>query len=150
MKAKSEINNFLRRYGISFNRPGLYELSSVFIPWYSGEFETNIEIEVVRGNKGRDYSVCLFLVPNAVGLVERTLAVAADFDNNFQFREMLIAKNIRENIIPDIKDLDFSKEYNAFLAKRPDALILTLTRILNQVSKKEFLDVTLKGIKIEP
>ena len=132
-----DLRRLLQQYGVSFRRPGIYEFSSIALPWFSSESKANIEIELLKEDEQGDYVFHLLLVPDLEGIVERTIMLASTLDAEGQPKEMFVAKSVRENIIPDITGLEYSAKHNAYSIRDPNVFILTVQRLFAQLPKKE-------------
>ena len=126
------LKQLLEKYGISIDRPGIYEFAPISLPWFSNDFKTNIEIELIKDEKNKGYVFHVLLVPGLEGIVERTIVLAAAMDTMFDIKDMFIAKTIREHLIPDIDGIDFSEQHNAYVIKDSAIFLTTLEMLINQ------------------
>ncbi len=70
-------------------------------------------------------------------IIRETVVLAATLDAKFQLREMLLAKTVRENIIPDIDGIDYSEKHNAYVIGDSTIFVVTLERLLSQLTTRE-------------
>ena len=137
MKEKNDLKDVLDRFGICFERQGIYEFAPICLPWFSDECRANLEIELAEDRQEGGYVFRAILVPDLEGIVERTLVLASTLDVQFRLKEMFVARNVRENIISDIDGLDYSEHYNAYAVADSYVFMLALKRLLQQFPTKE-------------
>ena len=136
-KRNTGLKQLLETYGISIDRPGIYEFAPISLPWFSNDFKTNIEIELIKDEKNKGYVFHVLLVPDFEGIVERTVVLAAEMDTMFDLKDMLIDRKIREYLIPDIDGIDSSENHNAYVIKDSTIFLTTLETLLNQLTTRE-------------
>lgn len=136
-KGNTGLKQLLETYGISIDRPGIYEFAPISLPWFSNDFKTNIEIELIKDEKNKGYVFHVLLVPDFEGIVERTVVLAAEMDTMFDLKNMFIDRKVREHLIPDIDGIDFSENHNAYVIKDSTIFLTTLETLLNQLTTRE-------------
>ena len=94
-KGNTGLKQLLETYGISIDRPGIYEFAPISLPWFSNDFKTNIEIELIKDEKNKGYVFHVLLVPDFEGIVERTVVLAAEMDTMFDLKNMFIDRKIK-------------------------------------------------------
>lgn len=126
------MRELLARHHIEVDMTRIYEFPSIQIPWYSKKHKTNLEIEFHQERDGHTVLLLIFAL-DAVGIIERTPVFTASFDDSKNYRDILVAKELKEAIVDDL-ELEFLPEMNAYSITDTETALFVLDSVLSKFS----------------